>query len=121
MSTRYPSLALRRQTAKRRDQQLKHDVESAEGFDPNTPETPPDMWYADNLRPDIPGRTHGIVSVDPPGVQCDGCGYVHTAPTLALAVQFGPFFSTKWWGQADPSLRDRRRLCDRCATKAWRD
>jgi len=30
--------------------------------------------------PDVPGLVHGIVSVDPPMVQCDGCGLVATGP-----------------------------------------
>jgi hypothetical protein len=29
---------------------------------------------------DMPGLVHGIVSIDPPMVQCDGCGLVATGP-----------------------------------------
>ena len=39
-----------------------------------------------NLRPTLPGCVHGIVSLDPPTVQCDGCGYEHSHRTLAIAV-----------------------------------
>lgn len=30
--------------------------------------------------PDVDGLVHGIVSVDPPKVQCDGCGLVASLP-----------------------------------------
>lgn len=36
--------------------------------------------------PDLPGLTHGIVSLNPPTVQCDGCGQLHTAATISRAV-----------------------------------
>ena len=38
------------------------------------------------LLPTVPGKVHGIVSVDPPTVQCDGCAATYTARTLARAV-----------------------------------
>ena len=35
---------------------------------------------------DLPGYVHGIVSLDPPMVQCDTCGTVATGDSLALTV-----------------------------------
>ena len=32
------------------------------------------------LRETMPGYCHGIVSVDPPEIQCDGCGDIATLP-----------------------------------------
>lgn len=58
------------------------------------------------LRPDLPGYVHGIVSLDPPGIQCDGCGRVDTCPTVALAVL-----------RSDIGFLDRdsrRRMCRNC-------
>lgn len=65
-----------------------------------------------DLLPTVPGRVHGIVSLNPPTVQCDGCGRTHTDRTLALAVlqsgiQFHP-----------PGVDDDRRLCRDCAHQA---
>lgn len=115
MTTRYPSLAHRRQVAKRRDAQLKADVEAAKH---STEPAPPVITYAEGLLPDIPGKVHGIVSLDPPGVQCDGCGYVHTHITLALAVQTGPRFC-RYATDPRPEWRDGRRLCGDCAAREW--
>jgi len=36
--------------------------------------------------PDLPGIVHGLVSLDPPKVQCDGCGLVVTGESLAQTV-----------------------------------
>jgi hypothetical protein len=36
--------------------------------------------------PDVEGCVHGIVSLDPPKVQCDGCGLVATGVSLAVTV-----------------------------------
>ena len=38
------------------------------------------------LPPTVPGKVHGIVSVDPPTVQCDGCAATYTGRTLARLV-----------------------------------
>ena len=116
MTARYPSLSQRRQAAKHRDRQMREAVEASKGFDANRPEPAPEIWYANNLQPTLPGMVHGIVSVDPPGVQCDGCGYVHTSITLPHAVQFGPRFNSHWYFRTPG---DQRRLCDTCATHAW--
>ena len=38
------------------------------------------------LLPTVPGKVHGIVSLDPPTVQCDGCAATYTGRTLARAI-----------------------------------
>ena len=38
------------------------------------------------LLPTVPGKVHGIVSLDPPTVQCDGCCATYTGRTLARAI-----------------------------------
>ena len=68
---------------------------------------------ASSLRPDLPGKVHGIVSLDPPTVQCDGCGYTYSNPHLGLAVltsgiQFHP-------------RHPGRRLCRDCRKTEWGD
>jgi len=59
--------------------------------------------------PDLPGIVHGLVSLDPPKVQCDGCGLVVTGENLAMTVLFGGIRF---------DFRDgyTRRLCDDCRT-----
>ena len=62
--------------------------------------------------PDVPGRVHGIVSLDPPTVQCDGCCATYTARTLARAVLDSEF-------HFNPRRKyDHRRLCRDCAKEA---
>ena len=61
------------------------------------------------LLPDVPGKIHGIVSLDPPTVQCDGCCATYTGRTLARAVMF--HFSPR-------REHDDRRLCRDCAKAA---
>ena len=57
--------------------------------------------------PDIPGKVHGIVSLDPPKVQCDGCGLVATGTHLNLLIlTCGIKFN--------PRSGDSRRLCADC-------
>ena len=75
------------------------------------------------LLPDVPGRVHGIVSLDPPTVQCDGCakrvdyrtlslsGDHHNLTILTCGIEFN---STLYPG-------DDRRLCRDCAKEAgWK-
>ena len=67
-----------------------------------------DLW------PDLPGYVHGIVCLDPPTVQCDGCGRRYSRKDLALAVLCsGIEFYTR---SSDP-----RRLCRECAKHAGWD
>ena len=62
--------------------------------------------------PDVPGRAHGIVSLDPPTVQCDGCAATYTGRTLARAVLDSGFhFNPR-------RAHDHRRLCRDCAKRA---
>jgi hypothetical protein len=58
---------------------------------------------------------HGITSMTPPTVRCDGCGTESSHPTsIHLAVLLdGMYFRQQRYG-ADP-----RRLCRACAWDAW--
>lgn len=58
---------------------------------------------------------HGIVSLDPPTVRCDGCGYEATGDRLAfLVITCGIEFN--------PRLpEDHRRLCSACRAVEWGD
>lgn len=122
--TRYPSLAHRKQAAKRaeaRDAAARRAV--ASWTDGRPPEHPtPEISYAPDLLPDAPGYVHGIVQADPCWViQCDSCGRVAVGESrnrlghrsnlviLSAGIQFGH--------DSDP-----RRLCARCRVDAgWRD
>ena len=59
------------------------------------------------LLPDLPGKVHGIVSLDPPTVQCDGCGYTFSHPRLAIAVMCGGI-------EFNPRRPSDGRLCKAC-------
>lgn len=66
------------------------------------------------LQPDLPGYVHGIISTDPPTVQCDGCGVTRSGATWAHAVLLsGILFNTR---NDDP-----RRLCKECRDAAGWD
>lgn len=41
------------------------------------------------LLPDVPGKVHGIVHLDPPTIQCDGCGRFDTWQTLGCREDAG--------------------------------
>lgn len=61
--------------------------------------------------PDVEGCVHGIVSLDPPRVQCDGCGLVATGEgmSLGLLIILAQFlFDPYRYGHGD----DRRRCAD---------
>ena len=67
------------------------------------------------LLPTVPGKAHGIVSLDPPTVQCDGCAATYTGRTLARAVLGSGFhFNPR-------RAHDPRRLCRDCAHEAGWD
>ncbi len=55
---------------------------------------------------------HGIVSVDPPTIRCDGCGHEATGAKIGLLIlTCGILFN--------PRLpQDGRRLCMECRTAA---
>lgn len=62
------------------------------------------------LLPDLPGYVHGIKSVTPPRIQCDGCGKVDEGTKLALTIllsdiKFRPTFAGRG---------DGRRMCSPC-------
>ncbi len=67
------------------------------------------------LLPDLPGKVHGIVSLAPPTVQCDGCGYTYSNRHLGMAVlTSGIVFN--------PRLKNGRRLCLNCRKdEGWED
>ena len=61
---------------------------------------------------DLPGYAHGIVSLDPPTVRCDGCAATYTGRTLALTILTSGI-------KFNPRLEhDKRRLCLDCAKEA---
>ena len=60
--------------------------------------------------PDLPGKVHGIVSLDPPTIQCDACLTTYSHEHLGMAVMTsGILFNPR-----DPG----RRLCRECAREA---
>jgi len=61
------------------------------------------------LLPDIPGLVHGIVSLNPPTIQCDGCGITYSHPSTAHAV----ITSGIQFHHTHPELR----LCRDCRSK----
>ncbi len=66
---------------------------------------------------DLPGYVHGIVSLDPPTVQCDGCQATYSHRRLALAV----LLCGMWFSPTEAIHGDGRRLCRECARKAGWD
>lgn len=64
--------------------------------------------------PDVPDLVHGIVSTDPPKVQCDGCGLVATGTRLGvLVLTCGIRFNSRRYDH------DPRRLCEDCRKTEW--
>jgi hypothetical protein len=63
--------------------------------------------------PDLPGYVHGIVSVDPPKVQCDGCGLVVTGDWANKALSLNLTIVTAGidFDSRDP---DSGRQCQDC-------
>lgn len=58
---------------------------------------------------DVPGRVHGIVSLDPPTIQCDGCGRLHShSRSLGMAVVTSGIVFEPW------RPGDGRRMCSEC-------
>ena len=62
------------------------------------------------LLPDLPGYVHGIKSVDPPRIQCDGCGKVDEGQKLGLTILLSDIRFRPRWIRAD----DNRRMCEPC-------
>jgi len=123
MTTRYPSLAHRKQTFARgeaRDAAVRREVDSWGGVIPV--DKVPEVTYAEDLLPTVEGYVHGLVQADPVWVvQCDGCGRVAVGERnsrgerTTLVIQFcGIHFGD--------TARDPRRLCARCRIGAgWND
>lgn len=73
-----------------------------------------DAWAAEHpatLLPDMPDYVHGLVSLTPPTVQCDGCGHRYSRDHLGMAVLTSHIVFNP---RADD---DNRRMCADC----WRD
>jgi hypothetical protein len=62
--------------------------------------------------PTVPGKVHGIVSMDPITVQCDGCGGVWSEGLTIITVGKA-LFNPRLYGKGDD-----RRLCADCAREA---
>jgi hypothetical protein len=75
------------------------------------------------LLPDIPGKVHGIVQLEPfVRIQCDGCGYLHDgAPgkTAIAILTCGINFSPRRYRH--PRHPDTRRLCHDCRKSEWNE
>ena len=56
--------------------------------------------------PDLPVLVHGIVSLTPPTIQCDGCGVTHSGLDAGLVI----LTSGIQFGLSHPNLR----LCRDC-------
>lgn len=61
------------------------------------------------MLPDLPGRTHGIKSINPYVVQCDGC---RTTVTHDGREPYPNFFGRIWF--ANIRSGDGRRMCASC-------
>lgn len=72
------------------------------------------------LLPDIDGKVHGIVQIEPfIRIQCDGCGYIHDGEPGKTAVAIltcGIRFSARRYHGNHP---DTRRLCRDCRKTEW--
>lgn len=67
---------------------------------------------------DLPGKVHGIVSLDPPTVRCDGCGCEFSHDDPAFAVLYS---GIEFNGRLARSGEDARRLCVGCRKDAGWD
>lgn len=63
------------------------------------------------LLPTVEGLVHGIVSVSPPTIQCDGCGKRHSGEKMAMTVLTSNIVFNI---MAEATQHDRRRMCDKC-------
>jgi hypothetical protein len=75
-----------------------------------------------NLLPDLPGKVHGIVQLEPfIRIQCDGCGFIHDGEPGKAAfaiITCGIVFSPRRY-RAVNGQRDTRRLCRDCRKSEW--
>ena len=72
------------------------------------------------LLPDVPGKVHGIVSLDPITIQCDGCAKLADHRTLGLPGDHHNLTILTCGIVFNPALYpdDDRRLCRDCAKEA---
>ena len=72
------------------------------------------------LLPDVPGKVHGIVSLDPLTVQCDGCAKRVDHRTLGLSSDHHNLTILTSGIEFNSHLSgiDDRRLCRDCAKAA---
>ena len=72
------------------------------------------------LLPTAPGKVHGIVSLDPPTVQYDGCAKLADHRTLGLSSDHHNITIITCGIEFNPRLSgiDDRRLCRDCAKEA---
>ena len=66
-----------------------------------------------DIMPDLPGYVHGIKSVDPPIIQCDGCGLVDEGEP-GDRIGFHIVMSEI---KFNPRGRARVRMCKACWSK----
>lgn len=75
------------------------------------------------LLPDLPGKVHGIVQLEPfVRIQCDGCGFIHDGKPGKIAtgiILSGIYFHHRRYRSAID--QDRRRLCRSCRSVEWPD
>lgn len=65
----------------------------------------------------LPGKVTGVISLDPPTIQCGGCGLTYSHPRLHIAVCCsGIKFSPR--AHLPNGDRDHRRLCPPCQRDA---
>lgn len=71
--------------------------------------------------PDLPGKVHGIVQVEPfVRIQCDGCGFIYDGKPGKVAagiILSGILFNHRLYRH--PQHPDRRRLCRSCRAVEW--
>lgn len=94
-----PSMQVRKSLSRARDREM---------FKDNPSRVLAPITYAENLLPTMDGKLPGIVSMDPPTLQCDRCGAVAVAPP---GMSFWAHVMTAGFGlfRGDP-----RRLCTPC-------
>lgn len=68
------------------------------------------------IYPTLPGKTSGIISLDPPRVQCQKCGVIgeHPRSLLVAANQHGLCFHRGWVGRLCRECRMARAAAESC-------
>ena len=75
------------------------------------------------IYPTLPGKTSGVISLDPPRVQCQECGIIGEHPwSLMLAVrQCGLRFHRGWVGRLCRECRMVRSVAEGCGCTRCRE